>query len=98
MGYVASAGPARDGPGPAASARRQRSRRLTIVAVVLLTALLALTPTPALDEIDTTRLRNAVTVSGILAHERVFQRIANQNGGTRASGMPGYDASADYVK
>ena len=27
----------------------------------------------------------------------VFQRIANQNGGTRASGTPGYDASADYV-
>ena len=72
-------------------------RRLTIVAVVLLTALLAPTPALALDEIDTTRLRNAVTVSGILAHERVFQRIANQNGNTRASGTPGYDASADYV-
>jgi hypothetical protein len=27
----------------------------------------------------------------------VLQRIANQNGGTRASGTPGYDASADYV-
>jgi Zn-dependent M28 family amino/carboxypeptidase len=27
----------------------------------------------------------------------VFQRIANQNGGTRASGTPGYEASADYV-
>ena len=27
----------------------------------------------------------------------MFQRIANQNGGTRASGTPGYDASADYV-
>jgi Zn-dependent M28 family amino/carboxypeptidase len=73
-------------------------RRLTILAVVLLTALLAPTPALALDEINTKRLRNAVTVGGILAHERVFQRIANQNGGTRASGTPGYDASADYVK
>jgi Zn-dependent M28 family amino/carboxypeptidase len=54
-------------------------------------------PALALDEVNTTRLRNAVTVGGILAHERVFQRIANQNGGTRASGTPGYDASADYV-
>ena len=27
----------------------------------------------------------------------MFQRIANQNGGTRASGTPGYDASASYV-
>jgi Zn-dependent M28 family amino/carboxypeptidase len=74
-------------------------RRLTIVVVALLTALLAPAPAAlAIDEVNTTRLRNAVTVSGILAHERIFQRIANQNGGTRASGTPGYDASADYVK
>ena len=46
-----------------------------------------------LDEINTKKLREAVTVNGILQHERVFQRIANQNGGTRASGTPGYDAS-----
>jgi Zn-dependent M28 family amino/carboxypeptidase len=72
-------------------------RRLTIVAVVLLTALLTPSPALAIDEINTTRLRNAVTVSGIMGHQRIFQRIANQNGGTRASGTPGYDASADYV-
>jgi Zn-dependent M28 family amino/carboxypeptidase len=73
-------------------------RRLTIVAVALLTALLMATPAQAVDEVNTQRLRNAVTVGGILGHERVFQRIANQNGGTRASGTPGYEASADYVK
>ena len=72
-------------------------RRLTIVVVALLTALLAASPALAVDEVNTKRLRDAVTVGGILAHERVFQRIANQNGGTRASGTPGYDASADYV-
>jgi Zn-dependent M28 family amino/carboxypeptidase len=73
-------------------------RRLSIVAVVLLTALLAAAPAHAVDEVNTKRLRNAVTVNGIMAHERVFQRIANQNGGTRASGTPGYTASAAYVK
>jgi Zn-dependent M28 family amino/carboxypeptidase len=72
-------------------------RRLMIAAVALLTALLMATPAQAVDEVNTQRLRNAVTVAGILGHERVFQRIANQNGGTRASGTPGYDASADYV-
>ena len=72
-------------------------RRLTIVVVALLTTLLVATPALALDEVNTKRLRNAVTVGGILSHERVFQRIANQNGGTRASGTAGYDASADYV-
>jgi Zn-dependent M28 family amino/carboxypeptidase len=72
-------------------------RRLTIVAVALVTALLAPSPALAVDNVNTQRLRNAVTVGGILGHERVLQRIANQNGGTRASGTPGYDASADYV-
>ena len=47
---------------------------------------------------DTTALRNAVTVGGILEHERAFQNIADSNGGTRVSGSPGYDASADYVE
>jgi Zn-dependent M28 family amino/carboxypeptidase len=72
-------------------------RRLSIVAVALVTALLMATPALAVDEVNTKRLRDAVTVGGILSHERVFQRIANQNGGTRASGTPGYEASADYV-
>ena len=53
--------------------------------------------TARLDDINSEALRDAVTVGGILAHERVFQRIANQNGGTRSSGTPGYEASARYV-
>jgi Zn-dependent M28 family amino/carboxypeptidase len=46
---------------------------------------------------DTTALRNAVSVKGIMEHEHEFQKIANLNGGTRVSGTPGYDASAAYV-
>lgn len=46
---------------------------------------------------DSAKLRRAVDPAGILVHERRFQRIANANEGTRASGTPGYDASADYV-
>jgi hypothetical protein len=38
-----------------------------------------------------------VTVGGIMAHERARQSIANANGGTRASGTPGFAASAAYV-
>jgi hypothetical protein len=74
------------------------ARRISIVAVVLMAALLAPAPAFAIDDVNTKRLRDAVTVSGILAHERIFQRIANQNGGTRAWGSPGFDASAAYVK
>ena len=43
------------------------------------------------------KLRQAVTVSGILQHERAFQGIAEFTGGNRLSGTPGYDASARYV-
>ncbi|GAB2862486.1 M28 family metallopeptidase [Nocardioides pacificus] len=45
----------------------------------------------------TKRLRKAVTTRQIMEHNRAFQRIANRNDGNRASGTPGYDASADYV-
>jgi Zn-dependent M28 family amino/carboxypeptidase len=43
------------------------------------------------------KLRKAVTVAGMLRHEQALQDIATANGGTRASGTPGYDASVDYV-
>ncbi|WP_436530346.1 M28 family metallopeptidase [Actinoplanes sp. HUAS TT8] len=71
-----------------------------ILAVPLAAALIvALVPQPAraVDEVSTKKLRDAVTVAGILGHERVLQRIATQNGGTRASGTPGFAASASYV-
>ena len=52
-------------------------------------AILVLAPSAfALDDVNTKKLRDAVTVNGILGHERALQRIANMNGGTRASGTP----------
>jgi Zn-dependent M28 family amino/carboxypeptidase len=41
--------------------------------------------------------RKGVTVRGIRQHQLALQRIADANGGTRAAGTPGYDASVDYV-
>ncbi len=43
------------------------------------------------------KLQQCVTVEGVREHQAVFQVIADSNGGIRASGGPGYDASADYV-
>lgn len=43
------------------------------------------------------KLQEAVTPAGIMRHQREFQAIAERNGGTRASGTPGYDRSAAYV-
>ncbi len=38
-----------------------------------------------------------MTLPDVLRHQQKFQTIADQNGGTRAAGTPGYDASAQYV-
>jgi Zn-dependent M28 family amino/carboxypeptidase len=43
------------------------------------------------------QLRDEVTVGGIRAHQQALQDIATMNSGTRASGTPGFDASAAYV-
>ncbi len=47
--------------------------------------------------VDTSQLRDAVTLENIRYHQWVLQGIADANGGNRASGAFGYDASADYV-
>ncbi|WP_094361474.1 M28 family peptidase [Mycobacterium marinum] len=38
-----------------------------------------------------------VTGDGMFAHLRALQTVADSNGGNRATGTPGYDASVDYV-
>jgi Zn-dependent M28 family amino/carboxypeptidase len=43
------------------------------------------------------QVAQAVTADGLHAHLEALQRIADENGGTRASGTPGYDASVGYV-
>ena len=73
-------------------------RKIAIPAAALLLVTLAASPAAAVDTVNSKKLRDAVTVSGIIGHERALQRIANENGGTRASGTPGYAASAKYVK
>ena len=73
------------------------------VAVLAMTAAgsVALAGTPAYAAADNTRLgtklAREVTGNAVNRHLIAFQRIAEQNGGTRASGTPGYDASATYV-
>jgi Zn-dependent M28 family amino/carboxypeptidase len=42
-------------------------------------------------------LRQRVTPDAMMAHLSKLQDIANANGGNRALGTPGYQASADYV-
>jgi Zn-dependent M28 family amino/carboxypeptidase len=53
---------------------------------------------PLAAQTDSSALRDAVTVAAIRAHQQALQEIADANGGARASGSPGYDASARYVE
>src|SRR5262249_11858381 len=89
-------------PGPPILRRRGMRRRRQAALCGVLAALCAgavLAPTAsALDPVNTSKIRKALTVNGILRHERVLQSIANANGGTRVSGTNGFEASADYVK
>ncbi len=82
-------------------------RRLTGVLALALAAAVAV-PTAAHARPSDTGCanRNLNTIDKFLAcvngddvfeHLEAFQAIADANGGTRASGTPGYDASADYV-
>lgn len=48
--------------------------------------------------VDTSDLRDAVTVSSITTHLDQFQAIATANGDTRAAGTPGHVASLEYIE
>jgi Zn-dependent M28 family amino/carboxypeptidase len=70
-------------------------------ASLLLAAALAIAlvvPVAADQPTDTSSLRAAVSPEGITTHLQAFQSIASANGGTRAAGTAGYDASAAYVE
>jgi Zn-dependent M28 family amino/carboxypeptidase len=77
---------------------RTVTKRASLLVLVALT-LAAVGASPAsADPINESRgFRKAVTVAGIREHQLAFQQIADANGGTRAAGTPGYDASVDYV-
>jgi hypothetical protein len=74
-------------------------RTITLLATALLTlAMLGAAPAALADPAsDSAKLREAVTLKNIHKHQQALQDIASANGGTRASGTPGYDRSVDYV-
>ncbi|WIX76232.1 M20/M25/M40 family metallo-hydrolase [Amycolatopsis carbonis] len=52
---------------------------------------------PATDGPVAQQLKDSVSDAGAVVHLQALQRIADENGGNRASPGPGYDASVDYV-
>ena len=85
--------------------RGKMRRRIGLVAVLAMVfALLPMGAASAGPKACDSRVNNTiekllecVTVDGVREHQAAFQAAADANDGTRASGTPGYDASADYV-
>ena len=69
------------------------------MAAVTCAAIVATAPAAAAAPRDTSseKLRKSVTRAELVDHLEAFQGIADANGGTRATGTPGYEASVDYV-
>jgi Zn-dependent M28 family amino/carboxypeptidase len=70
---------------------------VALVVAVALTGITGPVANAAPNNNNAKKLLEAVTPAGVMEHEQAFQQIADANGGTRASGTPGYEASVDYV-
>lgn len=81
--------------------QNRKLRRVGLATTLVTVGALAIStglPANAAVATDTSALREAVSAEGILEHLEALQAIADANGGTRASGTPGYEASAEYVE
>jgi len=73
-------------------------RAIPAVIALVVTALAACSATAPAPGPDLPRdMGGKVTADGMYTHLRKLQEIADANGGNRAEGTPGYDASVDYV-
>ncbi len=76
-----------------------RKTRAGLAAAAVTTVVMASVGTAsAAVPTDTSALRDAVTADAIMDHLAELQKIADNNGGTRASGTEGYDESLQYIK
>jgi Zn-dependent M28 family amino/carboxypeptidase len=76
--------------------QEMRIRHLAVVGALL--ALFVAAPLAEAQSTNTAKLRNAVTLEGMLEHEQKFQQIADVHQGNRAAATVGYEASVAYVK
>jgi len=83
---------------------RKRFSVVLLISVVLVMLAVVQIASDGLESCDSrvnnthAKLLECVTLDGVRAHQAAFQAAADANGGTRAAGTPGYDASVAYVK
>ena len=70
-----------------------RRKCLAVLGAAMAVLALAAVAEAKPPDLDSGKLRSAVTVEGIVHHQRALQTIATLNGGTRHTETPGYAAS-----
>lgn len=79
--------------------RKPLSLMLLLLGLLTVTQLVSAGPQACGSRVNNThdKLLECVTLEGVRGHQEAFQAIADANGGTRAAGTSGYDATIDYV-
>jgi Zn-dependent M28 family amino/carboxypeptidase len=72
-------------------------RNRIAIGALILSLTIAVPLVFAAVRIDTSALRDVVTVDGVRFHQAEFQAIADATTGTRVSGSDGYDLSVSYI-
>ena len=72
-------------------------RSVAVLCAVVVLGVPVASASAAPNNNNSAKLTSAVTVEGIREHLTAFQSIATANGGNRFAGLPGHDASAQYV-
>ncbi len=75
----------------------KRKSIIKISIVSILAVLMSVSLVSSAVKVDTSDLRQAVTVEGVRSHQAEFQAIADANDGTRVAGSPGDFESQEYV-
>jgi Zn-dependent M28 family amino/carboxypeptidase len=70
---------------------------IQIAAMIMLTMFVGVTLVSSAVKVDTSALREAVTVEGVRAHQQALQGIADANEDTRVAGSDGDFFSQEYV-
>ncbi len=78
--------------------RRTFAVTASTAALTLATATIATGPAAAQNINNPDKMTKAITVDNVVTHLEAFQAIADANGGNRAAGTSGYEASAKYVE
>ncbi|RIQ34859.1 M28 family metallopeptidase [Jiangella rhizosphaerae] len=75
----------------------RRTAALAGAGVLAATCLLTVPAEATSDNVTIRQMNKLITLEAVMGHLEALQEISDENGGNRASGEDGYDASVDYV-